>query len=78
MKYFKTWVIDKYIKMDNRFGDLAKDMKRDKSFPITKDKEKMKWYLIMNGACPQCLEVFEEAYEEYEKSENYYTIKKNK
>lgn len=37
MKYFKTWLIDNYLKVDNYLGDLAKDIKYDKDFPRTND-----------------------------------------
>ena len=38
MKYFKTWLIDNYLKVDNYLGDLAKDIKYDKDFPRTNDE----------------------------------------
>lgn len=45
MKYFKTWLIDNYLKVDNYLGDLAKDIKYDKDFPRTNDENKIYDYL---------------------------------
>ena len=38
MKYFKTWLIDNYLKVDNYLGDLAKDCVEDDAIgPYIKD-----------------------------------------
>ncbi len=42
---FKEWVIQKYDGQDSPRGDLAYDLKRDKTFPNDGDKEKILSYL---------------------------------
>ena len=65
MKYFKTWLIDNYLKVDNYLGDLAKDIKYDKDFLKTNDENKIYDYLESCGACKECLNTFKEAYKIY-------------
>lgn len=65
MKYFKTWLIDNYLKVDNYLGDLAKDIKYDKDFSRTNDENKIYDYLKNSGACKECLDTFKEAYKMY-------------
>lgn len=67
MKYFKTWLIKKYLKVENPFGDLARDIKGDRDFPRTNKQEKIYDYLWTCNACSECLKTFNLAYEEYKR-----------
>lgn len=55
-----------YIEEDSAFGDLARDMRDDKSFP----KESCYYDVILahlecHNACDECIETFNQAYEAY-------------
>lgn len=63
-KSFKTWIIQ-FREEDTPRGDLARDMKLDKSFPTTTNGNKMYEYLD-SKASTAALVTFEEVFKEYE------------
>lgn len=73
---FYTFMMKNHLNEDAPAGDLAEDMKRDKdSFPRNGKGKYDGWhtiiqdYLQSRNACRECLEVFEDCWEEYVKCE---------
>lgn len=56
----------RYVKKDSQSGDLARDMKRDKDFPVSNDRDEIMNYLRGKGACYDCLNTFDRCYRQYE------------
>ena len=74
---FYTYMLREHRGQGGPLGDLADDMYRDKErFPRNKgrnyaaDRVIIRRYLEMNGACPECKNVFEDAWQEYVAREN--------
>ena len=67
MKTFKRYVIDTYKNEDSPEGDFARDLERDKSFPMyVKDGYEIKWYLMYTlTACDEAIDIFESLWYEY-------------
>ena len=70
---FYTWMMRNYKGDVSPAGDLATDMERDKEgFPRNGAGKFQGWhdlilrYLELQGACWECIEVFEECWKEYE------------
>lgn len=70
---FYTWMMRNYKGDESPAGDLAADMYWDKDrFPRNGTGKFQGWhklirgYLETEGACPECLDIFEECWEEYE------------
>lgn len=70
---FYRYTIKKYLNENSPKGDLARDMKEDKNFPINSPQKFQGWkkvikkYLENQGACYEFMVVFEEVWEEYER-----------
>lgn len=62
---FKTWIIKNSLGANDPFRDLAYDIKRDEKFTLNNDYDSIRTYLLSRGACKECLETFDEAYEEF-------------
>ena len=69
---FYNWMMRNHRDEDTPAGDLASDMKRVKdTFPRNGVGKFDGWhrlirsYLVHHHACSECLEVFEECWEEY-------------
>lgn len=63
---FRKFLLDKYLKDDSPEGDFARDVKQDENFPHNvKDGYEIKWYLESKNCCAECLETFEDLWEEY-------------
>ena len=63
---FYRFILDNYIKEDSPIGDLARDIKGDKSFPKRCiDYSRIYSYLVGKGACNEAMEAFEECWKEY-------------
>lgn len=69
---FYRYTIKRYLNENSLKGDLARDMKADKNFPINSSCKFDGWkmlireYLESQGACYDCLLVFDEVWKEYE------------
>lgn len=64
---FYTWITENYKGQDNRFGDLADDILDDTGFPKNaRTKKKIETYLIVRGACVNCLNTFSDAWAMFE------------
>ena len=61
---FKTYM-KTYLEVDDRFGDLARDITRDESFPRTTKYDRIMDHLIKSGACVEARETFHDAYWKY-------------
>lgn len=73
---FYTYMTRNYLGKASPKGDLAMDIKRDKDrFPKNRSCKFNGWhrliqnYLISQGACGDCMEVFEKCWKEYERCE---------
>jgi hypothetical protein len=64
---FKKW-IDKFIEVDLPIGDLSRDIKRDKAFPDTNNREKIISYLESKRAPDIVLSTFNNVWDFYKKS----------
>ena len=69
---FYTFMMRNYFTSDSPAGDLARDMKEDpEKFPRNRPCKFDAWrgiiylYLIKRGATCDCLDIFEECWEEY-------------
>ena len=69
---FYTYMIRTYKNECSNRGDLANDMARNKdNFPRNKSGKAKEWheiilnYLFCHNACSECIETFEECWEEY-------------
>ncbi len=70
---FYNYMVRNHINKDGPRGDLARDMKEDKEkFPKNGVGKYRGWYkiikdyLVRQGACDGCIEIFEECWLEYE------------
>ena len=62
---FYRWLL-KQQDRDDPIGDLAKDIQRDKSFPIrTSSLQKLKDHLITKSPCDEAIQALEEAHAEF-------------
>lgn len=69
MPTFYEYMLERYLEKDNRFGDLARDMKSDKDFPKdSKDRKTIKEYLEKCGACENCMLTFKSAWTNYRRA----------
>lgn len=73
---FYTYMMRNHLGKDTPEGDLAMDMRRDKDhFPRNRACKFNGWhqiienYLYSQGGCRECMDVFEECWEEYERCE---------
>lgn len=73
---FYTFMIRNHLNEDSPSGDLAQDMRRNKeNFPKNRPCKFDGWHRLIRShlerknACRECLETFEECWEEYEKCE---------
>lgn len=63
--YFSEW-IQRFLREDTPFGDLAYDISRDKGFPRIFDKQTILDHLKNAGACREAVYTFKRAWKEYE------------
>ena len=56
----------RFVKKDSPSGDLARDMNRDKDFPMSNDRDEIMNHLRSKGACYDCLNTFDRCYRLYE------------
>ncbi len=73
---FYTFMTRNYKNADSPAGDLARDIRRDsEKFPRNRPCKHKGWheqlyqYLVESNACRDCLNTFEECWEEYVKCE---------
>ena len=64
---FKIW-IKKFKCEDTPIGDLARDIKIDKTFPSSRCRITLENYLLSKNACSSAMDAFNEAFELYKKS----------
>lgn len=64
METFKQY-IKKFEKFNNPSGDLARDIKDDKKFPVGSSKRIIENYLAAQGACYDALEIYKAVYALY-------------
>lgn len=63
--HFYKWLI-KQQKRDDPIGDLARDVKRDKSYPFTTESlRKLESYLFRKKAIDEAIQALNEAYKEF-------------
>jgi len=67
---FYNWMMQKYLKKDTWRGDLARDMKEDKNFPVDGEKESILEHLKNRHACSECIDVFKKCWRDYERAGN--------
>ncbi len=66
---FYSWMIDNFLDKNNRFGDLARDMNEDYSFPHDNDFDAIIDYLVFDcGAAEACVDVFRECWKKYQEA----------
>ena len=66
MPKFYDYVIAQFLGKRTRLGDLAYDLDRDPSFPRdADDKQTIKYYLMLHGACDDCMRTFDAAWRSY-------------
>jgi len=63
---FKQWIL-KFTNSTKYDGDFAHDIEGDPSFPDTTNYSKIHEYLKSQGASDRVLDIFNEAWEEYNK-----------
>ena len=63
---FKDW-ISRLESRSTPSGDLARDIKRDKSFPEENSREAIFSYLESNHACDGAIEAFKTTWASYQK-----------
>ena len=69
---FKNWLKKKYINDSGPKGYLARDVWMDKTFPINGAAKFNGWheyiydYMMKEGACYECIDIFEQCWKEYE------------
>jgi uncharacterized protein YozE (UPF0346 family) len=66
MKSYKMW-IKQFRQEDTPRGDMAREIKDDKDFPVTTSKKKMLNHLEKLTACSGAFRTFHETYLEYKK-----------
>ena len=65
-KSFKQWLMQ-FIDKDDRYGDLARDVKSDDDFPSTDNRYDIEWYLTIKcNACNDAVITFQSAFDDYE------------
>lgn len=63
---FKEYVVTKYDGHDSLIGDLASDMKRDKTWPDdSQDIKRIMKHLDSYGACAEAKETMKQAWNEW-------------
>lgn len=63
---FRSYMIRNHINDDSPEGDLARDIKRDETFPKTAGSHQFIWYyLLTHGACRECLKTFDACWKRY-------------
>ena len=63
---FRSYMIRKYINSDTPEGDLARDIKRDKSFPKSAGSFQYIWYYLRKQlACDECMDTFKACWDMY-------------
>lgn len=60
---FKTWLLENHLGQDTRIGDLARDVKRDGTFPATDDFWHLAGYILNSpGSCQDAVIALMDAY----------------
>lgn len=69
MVTFYDFMMERYLGKNNRFGDLAGDMKQDREFPRdATDRETVRHYLSRCLACTACMDTFSVAWRNYKRA----------
>jgi uncharacterized protein YozE (UPF0346 family) len=63
---FKAWLMLQ-MKRDDPVGDLARDVRKDRTWPITQDMAKLRQYMVKRGSIQKTLTALDRAYSEYQK-----------
>lgn len=61
---FRKWVLV-FENEENRFGDLARDIKADRGFPTKNNHDAIREYFQRVNACTDCIDSFELAWLKY-------------
>ena len=67
---FAKWLIQ-FAEENSTLGDLARDVAKDKNFPRSRRYETICSYLEDSGASDACMNVFEEAWEKFDRKEKF-------
>lgn len=62
---FVDW-LSRHVKRDSPLGDLARDVSRDKEFPISNSKEDIETHLHRKHACNEAVNTFRRAWSSYQ------------
>jgi uncharacterized protein YozE (UPF0346 family) len=64
---FHCW-LEQQLKRNDPVGDLARDVKGDRKFPIAEGSRQETWkaYLERSGAVPEAIRAFREAWREFQ------------
>lgn len=72
MQTYKEWIIQRYLGKDSPRGDLAYDIKYDKTFPRgCASREQILEYLNSRNACDGAIKAFESTWSNYCKTTGF-------
>jgi uncharacterized protein YozE (UPF0346 family) len=63
---FKAWLVSQMKRVD-AVGDLAREVRKDQTWPPTQDLVKLRQHMRKRGAVEKALAALDEAYGEYQK-----------
>lgn len=66
---FKAWLVSQTKRVDP-VGDLARDVRRDPTWPPTQDMMRLRHHMRKRGAAESALAALAQAYGEYQKRGN--------
>ena len=67
---FAKWLMQ-FVEENSPLGDLARDVAKDKNFPRSRRYETIYSSLEDGGASDACMNVFEEAWEKFDRKEKF-------
>ncbi len=62
---FVDW-LSRHVNRDTPLGDLARDVSRDKEFPMSNSKEDIRNHLHRKNACQDAISTFNQAWASYQ------------
>lgn len=66
---FKAWLMLQK-KREDPVGDLARDVLKDRTWPLTQDMVKLRQHVLNRGSLENALLALDRAYSEYQKQGN--------